>query len=47
MIQATSLPKRLKENNQQGTKETLGLSWGVLTPVKDMCALDRTAWYII
>ena len=43
MIQATSLPKRLKKNNQQDTKETLGSSWGVLTPMKDMYALDRTA----
>ena len=39
--------KILKENNQQDTKETLGLSWGVLTPVKDMYMLDRTAQYII
>ena len=35
--------KILKENNQQDTKETLGSSWGVLTPVKDMYMLDRTA----
>ena len=39
--------KRLKKNNQQDTEETLGLSWGVLTPVKDMYMLDRTAQYII
>ena len=47
MIQTASLPKRLWENNQQGIEETWGLSWKELIPVKDVCTLGKTAWYII
>jgi len=43
MIESTGLPKRLKENNQLDTMRTLRSRWKVLTPVRDMYALDRTA----
>jgi len=47
MMQTVGLPKRLKENNQRGTEKTLGSRWGVLTSVRDVCALGRTIWYTI
>jgi len=43
----TGLPKRLKENNQQGIKEIWGLRWRELISVKDVCIPGRTAWCII
>ena len=43
----TSLPKRLKENNQQGTIETSGSKWEVLTSVIDVYAPGRTTWCTI
>jgi len=43
IIGSTGLPRRLKENNQLDTMGTLRSKWGVLTPVRDMCALGRTA----
>jgi len=46
-MQTAGLSKRLKKNNWQDTKEILGLSWGVLILVKDMCMLGRTVWCTI
>jgi len=43
IIGSTGLPRRLKENNQLDTMGTLRSKWEVLTPVRDMCALGRTA----
>jgi len=43
----TGLPKRLKENNQQGIEEMWRLSWRELIPVKDVCMPGRTAWCTI
>ena len=47
MIGTAGLLRRLKINSQQGTAETMGSRWGVITPVKGVCTLGRTVLYTI
>ena len=47
MIGTTGLSRRLKENSQQDTAETTGSRQEVLTPMRDVCMLDKTVWYTV
>ena len=47
MIETAGLPRRLKKNSQQDITETLGSRWEVLTPVRGVCAQDRTVLVLL